>query len=129
MICSRPTSSTGTFGHPQRAVRREQRREAVVVAHHRRVGELAAQRLDLDAVRDGLKVAHRIPPCHTGPGVPEFPCPLDAVFVSLVRQHNPPECQATRQPQIPVYAFDLKAKVGEDGAEIHANRPGVGPAG
>jgi hypothetical protein len=42
----------------------EQRREAVIVAHHRRVGELAAQRLDLDAVRDGLNVTHRLPPCH-----------------------------------------------------------------
>lgn len=39
-------------------------REAVVVAHHRRVGELAAQRLDLDAISNGLKVAHRFPPCH-----------------------------------------------------------------
>jgi hypothetical protein len=27
--------------------------DAVVIAHHRRVGELAAQRLDLDAVSDG----------------------------------------------------------------------------
>jgi hypothetical protein len=33
-------------------------------AHHRRVGELPAQRLDLDAIRDGLKVTHRFPPCH-----------------------------------------------------------------
>jgi len=50
----------GDVGHPQRAVRGEQRRHAVVVAHHRRVGELAAQRLDLDAVSDGLKVTHRV---------------------------------------------------------------------
>jgi hypothetical protein len=42
----------------------EQRREAVVVAHHPRVGELAAQRLDLDAISNGLKVAHRFPPRH-----------------------------------------------------------------
>jgi hypothetical protein len=49
-------------GHPPGAVVGEQRREAVVVAHHSRVGELAAQRLDLDAVSDGLKVAHRVPP-------------------------------------------------------------------
>jgi hypothetical protein len=45
-------------GHPQRAVRREQRSEADPVAHHHRVSELAAQRLDLDSVRDGLKVTH-----------------------------------------------------------------------
>jgi hypothetical protein len=32
-------------------------REAVIVAHHRRVGELDPQRLELDAVGDGLKVA------------------------------------------------------------------------
>jgi hypothetical protein len=49
-------------GHPPRAVLCEQRREAVLVAHHRGVGELAAQRLDLEAVSDGLKVAHRFPP-------------------------------------------------------------------
>jgi hypothetical protein len=46
-------------GHPNRAVVCEQRREAVVVAHHQRVGELAAQRVDLGAISDGLKVAHR----------------------------------------------------------------------
>jgi hypothetical protein len=46
----------GDIGHAQRAVRCEQRRGAIVVAHHRRVGELAAQRLDLDAIGDGLKV-------------------------------------------------------------------------
>jgi hypothetical protein len=43
---------------PPHAVRREQRREAVVIVHHLRVGELAPQRLDLDAVGDGLKVTH-----------------------------------------------------------------------
>jgi hypothetical protein len=32
--------------------------QAGAVAHHRRVGELAAERLDLDAVSDGLKVTH-----------------------------------------------------------------------
>src|SRR5579875_2756568 len=52
----------GDVGHPQRAVGCEQRRRAAVVAHHHRVGELAAQRLDLDAVGDRLKVAHRFPP-------------------------------------------------------------------
>ena len=36
--------------------------QAVVVAHHHRVGELAAQRLDLEAISDGLKFAHRFPP-------------------------------------------------------------------
>src|SRR6266568_1451360 len=51
----------GDVGHPQRTVGCEQRREAGAVAHHRRVGELAAQRLDLDAVRDSLKVTHRFP--------------------------------------------------------------------
>ena len=40
----------GDVGHPQHAVGSEQRREAGAVAHHRRVGELAAQRLDLHAV-------------------------------------------------------------------------------
>src|SRR5262249_788502 len=49
----------GDVGHPQHAVRREQRRHPGPVAHHRRVGELAAQRLDLDAVSDSLKVTHR----------------------------------------------------------------------
>jgi hypothetical protein len=34
----------------------------VVVVHHDRVGELAAQRLDLDAISDGLQVAHRFLP-------------------------------------------------------------------
>jgi hypothetical protein len=28
--------------------------------HHHGIGELAAQRLDLDAVSDGLKVAHQL---------------------------------------------------------------------
>jgi hypothetical protein len=49
----------GNAGHPQHAVGGEQRREAGAVAHHRRVGELAAQRLDLHAISDGLKVGHR----------------------------------------------------------------------
>ncbi|HEY7276508.1 MAG TPA: hypothetical protein VH594_11130 [Trebonia sp.] len=53
---------SGDVGHPQHAVGREQRREAGAVAHHRRVGELAAQRLDLDPVSDGLKVTHRFLP-------------------------------------------------------------------
>jgi len=48
-----------TSGIRTRAVVCEQRREAVVVAHHQRVGELAAQRVDLGAISDGLKVAHR----------------------------------------------------------------------
>jgi hypothetical protein len=49
-------------GDPPHGVLCEQRREAVVVAQHPRVGELATQRLDLDAIGDGLKVAHRFPP-------------------------------------------------------------------
>ena len=53
-----PGELGGDFGHPQRAVGYKQRRDAVVVAHHHRVGELAPQRLDLDAVSDGLKVTH-----------------------------------------------------------------------
>jgi hypothetical protein len=32
--------------------------------HRSRVGELAARRLDLEAISDVLKVAHRFPPCH-----------------------------------------------------------------
>src|SRR5262249_46804955 len=56
---------------PPRVVVCEQRRKAVPVAHHRRIGELAAQRLDLEAISDGLKVAHRCPPLSvllSGPG-------------------------------------------------------------
>jgi hypothetical protein len=49
-------------GDPPHSVSCEQRRDAVVVAHHPRVGELAAQRLDLDAISNGLKVAHRFLP-------------------------------------------------------------------
>jgi hypothetical protein len=49
-------------GYPRRAVGGEQRGEAVVVVRHDRVGDRAAQRLDLDAVGDGLSVAHRLPP-------------------------------------------------------------------
>src|SRR5690349_21689984 len=51
----------GALGDPHYAVAGEQRREAVMVVHHHRVGELAAQRLDLDAVSDGLRVAHWFP--------------------------------------------------------------------
>jgi hypothetical protein len=39
-------------------VGRGQRRHRVVVAHHHRVGKLAAQPVNLDPVRDGLKAAH-----------------------------------------------------------------------
>jgi hypothetical protein len=46
------------------AVLCEQRREAVVVAHHRGVGELAVQRVESRRDPHGLKVAHRVPPCH-----------------------------------------------------------------
>src|ERR1017187_1259984 len=56
-----PADELGDVGDPPRAVLREQRGEAVVVAHHSRVGELAAQRLDLEAVSDGLNVAHWFP--------------------------------------------------------------------
>src|SRR3954468_12758908 len=45
-------------GHPHRAVLCKQRGQAIVVTHHHRVGELGAQRFDLDAISDGLKVAH-----------------------------------------------------------------------
>src|SRR5262249_62187897 len=51
----------GDMGHSPYAVRCEQRRHAVVVTHHYRVGELTAQRLDVEAVDDGLKIAHRFP--------------------------------------------------------------------
>jgi hypothetical protein len=45
-----PADSLGVdVGDPHRAVLGEQRRHAIVVAHHHRVGELATQRLDLDA--------------------------------------------------------------------------------
>jgi hypothetical protein len=43
--------------NPPHALVRKQRLEAIVVTHHQRVDELAAQRLDLDAIRDGPKVA------------------------------------------------------------------------
>src|SRR6266516_1740206 len=43
------------IGDPPRAVVGEQRRKAVPVAHHRRAGVPAAQRLDLEAVSDGLR--------------------------------------------------------------------------
>jgi hypothetical protein len=33
-----------------------------VVAHHHSIGELAAQRLDLEAISEGLKVGRRFPP-------------------------------------------------------------------
>jgi hypothetical protein len=49
----------GNVGHPQHTVWREQRREAVVAVHHYRLGELAAQRLDLEAISNRLKVSHR----------------------------------------------------------------------
>jgi hypothetical protein len=39
----------------------EQRCELVVVAQHQRIGELAAQCLDLEAIGNGLKVAHWFP--------------------------------------------------------------------
>jgi hypothetical protein len=60
-ISSPPAASMFPKGIPHRAVRCEQRRKAVVAAHHHRAGELAADRLDLDPVSGGLKVAHRIP--------------------------------------------------------------------
>jgi hypothetical protein len=44
---------------PLHAVVGEQRREAVVVAHHRGVGELAAQCPDLGAVSGGLKCVRK----------------------------------------------------------------------
>src|SRR5215475_16093287 len=61
-ISSRQAASMLPKGLPYRAVGCEQRRKAVVVAHHHRAGELAADRLDLDPVSGGPKVAHRIPP-------------------------------------------------------------------
>jgi len=73
----------GDGGDPPDAVRCKQRREAVVVVHHLRVGELAPQRLDLDAVGDGLKVTH----CF-------FLRSVDGVLSSLARRRDPPECQA-----------------------------------
>jgi hypothetical protein len=45
-------------GDPHHGVVGEQRHEPVQVAHHRRVGELAAKRLDLDPVGDSLQIAH-----------------------------------------------------------------------
>lgn len=44
-----------------RAVIGEQGRESIVVVHHRRVGKLAAQRFDLDAIHELLKVGHSAP--------------------------------------------------------------------
>src|SRR5262249_55401294 len=62
--------------HPPRAVRCEQRREAVPVAHpSRRVGGLPAKHLDLEAGGDGLKVAHRFSPPSVA-GLPAVAGPL-----------------------------------------------------
>ena len=33
------------------------------LAHYQRVGELATQRLDLNTINDGLRIAQRFPPC------------------------------------------------------------------
>jgi hypothetical protein len=54
---------------PHRTVLYKQRCQAVVVAHRRRVGALGAQRLDLDAISDGLKVAHRLALSGTAPAL------------------------------------------------------------
>ena len=54
---------------------------AVVVAHHPGVGELAAQRLDLDAVSNGLKVAHRFPPAVSS--IVFAMCSASPVFMAL----------------------------------------------
>jgi hypothetical protein len=53
-ISSRPVELGVARGNPPHAVRCEQRREAVVVVHHLRVDGIAAQRLHLDPVSDGL---------------------------------------------------------------------------
>jgi hypothetical protein len=69
-ISSRPTSSTLPSGirHAPSWVNSDAKRSQ---SHHRRVGELAAQRLDLEAISDGLRVAYRFPPLSvllSGPG-------------------------------------------------------------
>ena len=56
-------------GDPPGAVEREQRCEAVLIVHHRGVGELAAQRLDLEAISQAVKIAHWFDPCRTRPTV------------------------------------------------------------
>src|SRR6266704_3035159 len=74
---------------PPRAVLCEQRRETVVVTHHHRVGELTAQRLDLHAISDGLKVAHRFLPrlrcgtCTTDGPPKRFPEPCAAAAAEV----------------------------------------------
>ena len=66
----------GDVGHPQRAIRCEQRREAGAVAHHRRVGELAAQSLDLERGQLWPESHSPVSPCHIQPGAGGVGLPL-----------------------------------------------------
>ncbi len=61
-VCSRLTASALMSGIRTAPSWVNQRRHAVVAAHHHRVGELATRHLDLDAVSDSLNVAHRFLP-------------------------------------------------------------------
>jgi hypothetical protein len=60
---------------------------ALVVAHHRRIRELAAQGLDLDAISNGLNGTHRIRPCHIEAG--RAVVALDGVLCSGLQRDTP----------------------------------------
>jgi hypothetical protein len=61
-ISSRLTASALMWGIRTTPSSANSDAKALVVAHHHRVGELAAQRLDLGAISDVLKVVHRVVP-------------------------------------------------------------------
>ena len=100
----------------------EQRRAAVVVVRHHRVGELAAQRLDLDAVSDGLKVAvcarlavpeARSRALRSGCG-PQFR--LSATISSPTRAQQAGNRPAD-EPVAPVPATGMRSLPGEHGVD------------
>src|SRR5262249_57056759 len=128
-----------------RAVVGEQRRAAVVVVHHRRVGELAAQRLDLDSVSDGLKVAHRFPTficvavC-ARLAVPRgaFPSPAERLrpWLRLTATISSPPERSRRvtvrpmSPVTPVPATRMRSPAGGNGARwVGGVRSGRAPPG
>src|SRR5262249_45408681 len=104
----------GHRGDPLRAVVCERRRKAVPVAHHQRIGELAAQRLDLEAISDGLKVAHRCRPLSvvlSGPGQVREAGITPSCFI-WEKTSTTPHISAIRPPakrkmKISLYVIDL----------------------
>lgn len=62
-----------------------------------------------------------------GHSVSRASCSLDDVFVSPVRQGDPSECEATRQPHIPVRCFvELVRADATQGADTMTTRSGPG---